>query len=102
MIMDDISGTILASSLLMPVMESIGVNPLHFAAILGVNPGLGNVTPPTAPILYLAGRIGNCKVEDYFKPALILIYGGLLTVVLATTYWPELSLFLPRLFGFAN
>jgi len=102
MIMDDISGTILAASLLMPVMNSIGVHPLHFAAILGVNLGLGNVTPPTAPILYLAGRIGKCPIEDYFKPALILMYGGLLPVVIATTYWPDLSLFLPRFFGFVN
>lgn len=102
MIMDDISGTILAASLLMPVMDKIGVHPLHFAAILGVNLGLGNVTPPTAPILYLAGRIGKCSVEEYIKPAFILMYGGMLPVVIITTYWADLSLFLPRLFGFAG
>lgn len=102
MIMDDISGTILAASLLFPVMESIGVHPLHFAAILGVNLGLGNVTPPTAPILYLAGRIGKSPIEAYLKPGLILMFGGLLPVVIATTYWADLSLFLPRLFGFVK
>lgn len=102
MIMDDISGTILAASLLFPVMEKIGVHPLHFAAMLGVNLGLGNVTPPTAPILFLAGRIGNCSIENYIKPALILMIGGMLPVVIATTYWPDLSLFLPTLFGFAK
>jgi tripartite ATP-independent transporter DctM subunit len=100
MIMDDISGTILAASLLFPVMESIGIHPLHFAAIMGVNLGLGNVTPPTAPILFLAGRIGNSPIENYIKPSLILMWGGMLPVVIATTYWPELSLFLPKLFGF--
>jgi C4-dicarboxylate transporter DctM subunit len=102
MIMDDISGTVIAASLLFPVMEKLGVHPLHFAAMMGVNLGLGNVTPPTAPILYLAGRIGDCKIENYIKPALVLMYGGMLPVVLLTTYWPDLSLFLPRLFGFAN
>lgn len=102
MIMDDISGTVIAASLLFPVMEKLGVHPLHFAAMLGVNLGLGNVTPPTAPILYLAGRIGNCKIENYIKPSLILMYGGMLPVVLITTYWADLSLFLPRIFGFAN
>ncbi len=102
MIMDDISGTILAASLLFPIMESIGVHPLHFAAILGVNLGLGNVTPPTAPILFLAGRIGKTPIETYIRPSLILMFGGLLPVVIATTYWADLSLFLPRLFGFAN
>jgi C4-dicarboxylate transporter DctM subunit len=102
MIMDDISGTVIAASLLFPVMEKLGVHPLHFAAIMGVNLGLGNVTPPTAPILYLAGRIGDCKIEHYIKPAMVLMYAGMLPVVLMTTYWPDLSLFLPRLFGFAN
>jgi TRAP-type C4-dicarboxylate transport system permease large subunit len=100
MVMDDISGTVIAASLLFPVMEKLGVHPLHFAAMLGVNLGLGNVTPPTAPILYLAGRIGDCKIEHYLKPAMILMYAGMLPVVLITTYWPGLSLFLPRLFGF--
>jgi len=100
MIMDDISGTIIAASLLFPVMVKIGIHPLHFAAIMGTNLGLGNVTPPTAPILYLAGRIGNCRIENYLRPAMILTYAGMLPVVLITTYWPGLSLFLPRLFGF--
>jgi C4-dicarboxylate transporter, DctM subunit len=102
MIMDDISGTVIAAALLFPVMEKIGVHPLHFAAILGVNLGLGNVTPPTAPILYLAGRIGNCEIESYIKPALILMYLGMLPVLLVVTYWPGLSLFLPTFFGYAN
>jgi tripartite ATP-independent transporter DctM subunit len=102
MIMDDISGTVIAASLLFPVTEKLGIHPLHFAAIMGVNLGLGNVTPPTAPILYLAGRIGECRIENYIKPSLVLMYGGMLPVVLLTTYWPDLSLFLPRLFGFAN
>ena len=102
MIMDDGSGTILAASLLFPVVTKLGIHPLHFAAILGVNLGMGNMTPPTAPILYLAGRIGNCKVEHYLKPALILIVGAMLPVVIITTFFPAVSLFLPRLFGFAQ
>lgn len=102
MVMDDISGTVIAAALLFPVMEKLGIHPLHFAAILGVNLGLGNVTPPTAPILYLAGRIGKCKIEHYIKPSLILMYGGMLPIVLLVTYWPGLSLFLPRLFGFVK
>jgi len=102
MLMDDVSGTVLTAPLLFPIMQAIGVHPLHFAAITGVNLGLGNVTPPTAPILYLGGRIGNCPIEKYIKPALILMWGGMLPVLLVTTYWPELSLFLPRLAGFVH
>ncbi len=99
MIMDDISGTVLATSLLFPVMQELGIHPLHFAAILGVNLGIGNVTPPTAPILYMAGHITGCRVAEYLRYALIYIVVGLVPVLLVTTYWPGLSLFLPDLFG---
>ena len=102
MIMDDGSGTLLSASILWPVMQAAGVHPLHFAAITGVNLGLGNVTPPCAPILYFGGQIGKCPAEQYMKPALILMWAGMLPVVIATTYWPELCLFLPRLAGYVH
>ena len=97
MIVDDFTGTLLAAPLLFPLMTHIGVHPVHFAAILGTNLGLGNVNPPTAPILYLAARIGNVSVDKMIKPALIFMVCGALPVVLVTTYWPALSLFLPNL-----
>lgn len=97
MIVDDFTGTLLAAPLLFPLMMRIGVHPVHFAAILGTNLGLGNVTPPTAPILYLAARVGNVRVDQMIKPALVFMVFGALPVVLITTYWPDLALFLPRL-----
>ena len=97
MLMDDFSGTLLAAPLLFPLMKAIGVHPIHFAAILGTNLGLGNVTPPTAPILYLAGRIGKCKFDELITPAVIFMLFGAIPVVLLTTYFPVLSLALPHL-----
>ncbi len=97
MIVDDFTGTLLAAPLLFPLMQHLGVHPVHFAAILGTNLGLGNVTPPMAPILYLAGRVGNVSIDQMIKPALIFMIFGAVPVVLITTYWPDLSLFLPRL-----
>ncbi len=97
MLMDDFSGTLLAAPLLFPLMQAIGVHPIHFAAILGTNLGLGNVTPPTAPILYLAGRIGKCKFDELITPAVIFMIFGAIPVVLLTTYFPCLSLWLPHI-----
>jgi C4-dicarboxylate transporter, DctM subunit len=97
MMMDDFSGTMLAAPLLLPLMLRIGVHPVHFAAIVGTNLGLGNVTPPCAPILYLGGRIGGASFEDYVRPALKIMLVVQLPVVLITTYIPDLSLYLPRL-----
>jgi TRAP-type C4-dicarboxylate transport system permease large subunit len=97
MMMDDFSGTMLAAPLLLPLMLKIGVHPVHFAAIVGTNLGLGNVTPPCAPILYLGGRIGGASFDEYVKPAAKIMLMVQLPVVLITTYFPQLSLFLPKL-----
>ena len=97
MLMDDFSGTLLAAPLLFPLMKEIGIHPIHFAAILGTNLGLGNKTPPTAPILYLAGRIGNCSLDKLIKPQMIFIVSCSIPIVLLTTYFPPLSLTLPHL-----
>jgi tripartite ATP-independent transporter DctM subunit len=100
MMMNDLSGTVLAAALLYPIAINAGVHPLHFAAIVGVNLGLGTVTPPTAPMLFLAGRIGNCNAQEYMRPAMFFMWIGMLPVLFLTTYWPGLSLLLPRLAGY--
>ena len=100
MMMNDLSGTVLSAGLLWPIAAAAGINPYHFAAITGVNLGLGTVTPPTAPMLFLAGRIGECSADEYIKPALVLMWAGMVPVLLLTTYVPELCLFIPRALGF--
>jgi tripartite ATP-independent transporter DctM subunit len=97
MLVDDFSGTLLAAPLLFPLINEIGIHPIHFAAIMGTNLGLGNKTPPTAPILYLACRVGNCRFEKLVKPAIIFMTTCSVPVVLLTTYFPFLSLWLPHL-----
>ena len=102
MMMNDLSGTVLSAGLLWPIAQVAGIDPYHFAAITGVNLGLGTVTPPTAPMLFLAGRIGNCPAEEYIRPALVLMWAGMLPVLFLTTYWPDLCLFIPRLAGYVH
>ena len=97
MLMDDFSGLLLATPMLMPVMQEIGVHPVHFAAIIGVNLGMGNITPPTAPLLYFGARIGEVSLDRMLKPSLVFVVFGYLPVLLLTTFIPELSLWLPRL-----
>lgn len=100
MLMDDCSATILAAPILLPVVTAIGVSPIHFAAILGVNIGMGNVTPPTAPLLYLAGRISKAEVKDMLGPDLALIAFAWLPTLVITTYVPAFGMLLPKLLGY--
>jgi tripartite ATP-independent transporter DctM subunit len=97
MVMDDISGLLLSAPLLLPIVTSVGMDPIHFAAVLGVNLGMANITPPTAPLLYLGARVTNTPVNKVIKPTLIMILFAWLPTLMITTFLPETALWLPDL-----
>lgn len=100
MIMDDVSVIAIVSPLMVPVMAEIGVDPIHFAAIIGTSVVIGANSPPMAPILFMACRVGRVKMPEVIRPAFYFMTFGALPVMLLTTYWSPLALYLPRLFGF--
>ena len=97
MVMDDISGLLLSAPLLLPIVTSVGMDPIHFAAVLGVNLGMANITPPTAPLLYLGARVTDTPVNKMIKPTLIMIFFAWLPTLMITTYLPATALWLPDL-----
>jgi TRAP-type C4-dicarboxylate transport system permease large subunit len=101
MIVNDVSGMIVCAPLLLPLMKEIGVSPVHFAAIMGVNLAMGGVTPPYASILYLGMRVGKCEFKEILGPTMVFLLVGYVPVVFLTTFWPDLSLWLPRMVGLA-
>ena len=102
MIIDELSGILLVTPLLYPVILKLGVNPIQFAAIIGANLGMGMMTPPMAGIMYLGARVGNVTIDKMIKPSMILIFFCSIPIILITTFWPPLSLFLPSLLGFVR
>lgn len=102
MIMDDVSVVAIVSPLLLPVMVNIGVDPVHFAAIVGTSVVIGCNSPPMAPILFMTCRIGKVGMTKVMRPALGFMAFAALPVMLVTTYWPPLALYLPTLFGYMN
>lgn len=102
MIVSDITGVILVAPLLLPLMNAIGVHPIHYAAIMGVNLAVGGVTPPYASILYLGMRVGKVEFTEIVGPAMAFVLLGYLPVMLLTTFVPALSMWLPGLLGFVQ
>ncbi|WP_107495760.1 TRAP transporter large permease [Thalassobius sp. I31.1] len=100
MLMDDISGLLLSAPLLLPIVQSVGMDPVHFAAVLGVNLGMANITPPTAPLLYLGARVTETPVNKMIKPTLLMIAFAWLPTLILTTFIPQIALWLPTaIFG---
>lgn len=96
MIMDDVSAVLLATPLLLPIVINIGIDPIHFAGILGVNIGLGLLTPPTAPLLYLGSRTSQVPVYKMMGSTLVFIAFAWIPTLLITTFFPEIALFIPN------
>lgn len=82
MIMDDVSVIAIVSPLMVPVMAEIGVEPIHFAAIIGTSVVIGANSPPMAPILFMACRVGDVSVSQAIRPALYVMGLAALTVML--------------------
>ena len=98
-LMDDVSVTVVVAPLFLPVMVANGVDPIHFAAIVACSVVIGANSPPVAPTLFLSCKICRAPIMEAMAPALGLIFFVALPVMLATTFWPPLSLAIPRAFG---
>ena len=97
MLMDDVSAVLLVTPILLPVVKNLGMSPIQFAAIVGVNLGFGNVTPPTAPLLYLSSQLNGAKATETLAVTLYMLVFAWLPTLIMTTYIPILSEWLPKL-----
>ena len=99
MIMDDVSVTVVVAPLFMPLMVASGVDPIHYASIVACSVVIGANSPPVAPILYMACRIGKVSIHQSVMPAIKLMVFVGMPVMAVTSFVPELSLFIPKLLG---
>lgn len=99
MFLDAGPAIIILGPVLAPIFINIGVNPVHFAIIMSVNLTVGLATPPMGLILFVASSVSGVRVEEIAK-AILPFLAVEIAVIFLITYVPEISLFLPRLFGF--
>ena len=97
--METSAAILLFVPILGPMVTSMGVHPVHFAIIVIVNLTVGLITPPVGVVLYAVANVGKEKFENVVKATLPFILMGFGLVILLT-FFPELTLFLPRIMGF--
>ena len=90
------AGSIILTPILYPVAMEMGVDPIHFGIIIVINLAIGMVTPPLGVNLFVACGLTKLKVEKIVAANWWFLAASLL-VLLALTYFPALSLMLPRL-----
>lgn len=87
---------IIIAPLVVPVVVSLGVNPIHFGVIAIVNIMIGGVTPPFGSMMFTTCSITNTPIPDFIRESLPMI-GALLIALLIVTFFPALILFLHNL-----
>ena len=86
---------LILTPILLPVVKAIGVDPVHFGMIMMVNLGMGLITPPVGGVLFVGSAVAKLPIESVVK-ALLPFYVALFGVLMAVTYLPAISLWLPQ------
>ena len=97
--METNAAIIILAPIFLPIVESMGINPVHFGIVMVVNLAIGFVTPPLGVNLFVACNVANAKLEEICK-GIFPILGVLIVDLLLITYIEPLSTFLPALLGY--
>jgi tripartite ATP-independent transporter DctM subunit len=97
--MDMTPAVLIFTPILLPVVTELGVDPIHFGIIMVLNLCIGLCTPPVGSVLFVGCGIAKTRISEVIRPMLPL-YAGMVFALFLVTYFEELSLFLPRIFGY--
>ncbi len=87
---------LICTPIFMPVIVKLGIDPVHFGMIMILNLGIGLITPPVGPTLFVGCAVGKVTIEQVSKE-LWPFYGAMCLALLLVTYVPAISLWLPGL-----
>ena len=87
---------LICTPIFMPVLAKLGIDPVHFGMIMILNLGIGLITPPVGPTLFVGCAIGKVTMEQVSKE-LWSFYGAMCIALLLVTFIPAISLWLPGL-----
>ena len=95
--METIAAITILVPVLLPLMDKIGVDPVHFGLIMVLNLMIGLLTPPVGMVLYILARVAGISFERATRACLPFLIPLLVSLALVT-YWPDMVMFLPNLF----
>jgi tripartite ATP-independent transporter DctM subunit len=95
--MDMAPMVIISTPVLLPVVKAFGIDPVHFGVVMILNAGIGLNTPPVGTVLFVGCAVGGISIREAMR-TIWPFFGASVAVLLAVTYIPSLSLWLPSLF----
>lgn len=96
MFLEVVSIMLITLPILIPMIHVLGIDPVHFAIIMTVNMELALITPPVGLNLYVLSNVAESPLSETVRGVVPFVVLSMLQLLLIT-YWPDLSLLLPRL-----
>ena len=97
--MDMTPAVLIFTPIFLPVVTALGIDPIQFGIIMVLNLCIGLCTPPVGSVLFVGIRIAKTSIEKVIKPLLPLFFAMIISLILIT-FFPQLTLWLPKVFGF--
>lgn len=95
-ILEPMTALLVVVPMLMPLIEAVGIDPIHFGVVIVLNLMIALFTPPVGIVLYLATAISGEKLQLVVKETPPFLFALLLALV-CVTFIPALSLWLPQI-----
>ncbi len=95
-IMDMAPIILIATPILLPIAQGIGIDPIQFGIMVILNCGIGLLTPPVGSVLFIGSAVAKIPMEKVVK-ATLPFYLCMIITLLLITFIPQISLWLPRL-----
>ncbi len=96
--MDITPAVLIFTPIFLPVVTELGMDPVHFGIIMVLNLCIGLCTPPVGTILFVGSGVAKISVTKVIKPLLPFL-GVMIAILFLITFFEDISLFLPSLFG---
>lgn len=96
MLMDMSAIILIATPVLLPIAQAVGVDTVHFGVIMVLNLGIGLLTPPVGSTLFIGSAVSGIPIEKLAK-ATMPFYAVMFIVLLIVTYFPGLIMWVPNL-----
>ncbi len=97
--MDMTPAVLIFTPIFLPIVTDLGYDPVHFGIIMIMNLCIGICTPPVGSVLFVGCSVAGLSIQQVLRP-LLPLFAIMLVVLMLITYIPELSLWLPNIFGF--
>lgn len=96
--MDMTPAVLIFTPIFLPVVTTLGMDPVHFGIVIVLNLCIGICTPPVGTLLFVGSGVANVSVTKVIK-SLLPFLAIMVAVLMLISFIPEISMFLPRFFG---